>query len=84
MNHACCRPSISPARALAIGLPDADVCALYGLTQEQLDELVVAGDARKAKSEAEPDRPKPGCLMTKVLERPDLAGWAFQTIMRRK
>ena len=84
MNPACCRPSISPARALAIGLPDADVCALYGLTQEQLDELVVAGDARKAKSEAEPDRPRQGCLMTRVLERPDLAGWAFQTIMRRK
>ena len=84
MKPECCTPSIPPTRALKIGLTREEVCAWYKLTEEQLDELVIADDARKAKSEAEPDRPKAGCLMTKVLERPDIAGWAFQTIMRRK
>ena len=84
MFNPCCPPTISPLRALAIGLSRPEVCAWYNLTDEQLDELIEADDARKAKGQAEPEKSKKGCLMTKLLERPELAGWAFQTVMRRK
>ena len=84
MNHPCRPPTIPPTRALRIGLTREEVLAWYNLSEEQLDELIEADDARKAKCRQEPDRPKRGCLMTKLLERPELAGWAFQTVMRRK
>ena len=74
---------ISPLRLLRLGLHTEDVCALYGLTPEQLDQMAEDAEYRKTQA-ANAAQTRQGCLMTKVLERPDVSRWAFQTIMRRK
>ena len=46
---------ISPVRLIRIGLPAEDVCALYGLTEEELDLLLETEcDRRRAIQQERP------------------------------
>lgn len=64
---------LSPARLVKLGLPEADVAALYGLTAEQLDAILLEDERRVAASQAPPPAGK--TLMTRLLLRPDLDRW---------
>ena len=82
LSRTLCAPSISPLRALAIGLSPADVCAWYRLTHEQLDELTQANDDKKLRRQRQPDTARPGALMTRLLLRPDMDEWETKTAER--
>ena len=82
LSRTLCAPSISPLRALAIGLSITDVCCWYRLTPQQLDELTEAEDAKKAKRRQRENTTKPGNLMTRLLLRPDMDEWETKTAER--
>ena len=82
LNRTLSAPSISPLRALAIGLSPADVCAWYRLTHQQLDELTQANDDKKLRRQRQSDTARPGALMTRLLLRPDMDEWETKTAER--
>ena len=62
---------ISPLRALALGVATDDVCAWFGLTEEELDFIAEEADARRREAPA----PAGKALMTKLLRRPEMDKW---------
>ncbi len=72
----------SPLRLLKIGLPAEDVCALYGLTPEELDLLAEEAEGRQRQ---EPETPiaagrklMQNKMMTVLLRREELPGYRFR------
>lgn len=76
---------LSPLRLLALGLASDDVCALYGLTPEELDLRCEQAEARRCEIPA----PSAGnslmtgkSLMTRLLRRPGMDKWESRTAER--
>ena len=64
---------LSPVRLVHLGLSEADVAVLYGLTPEQLDAILLEDRERRL---ARQDPPAAGrVLITRLLLRPELDRW---------
>jgi hypothetical protein len=63
---------ISPLRWLKLGLASEDVCAMYGITPEELDYLAEEAECRRRENSPSPAG---RMLMTPLLVRPDMDRW---------